>query len=180
MDERAKQIRESHRNCVSVSPHFAGGADFMSSWNAICDRAESRIEVLIGQLRDMGVKAVHPNDGWVKRGNDGIPYSVSFTYPDFIDKIEIGDKIALKGFFNRELQSDFVKLYEVTGIIPWGCSYINYEIKPTNEIYMYHESGELELFKKSFISFTPDNIKLIIAGGITAVIISLFMSMVLR
>ena len=152
MNDRAKRDSDSYRNCVSVSPYFAGGAEFMSSWNAICDQADNRIYKLIKQLRAMGVKAVHPNDGWVNRKDDGTPYRVSFCYPDFIDPIEVGDKVALKGFWDKKFQSDFVKLYEVTGIETYGGGhYNNYDIKHTDEVYVYHKDGELELLTKRMI-----------------------------
>jgi hypothetical protein len=139
----AQRLNREYRSCVSVSPYFKGGAEFMKSWHEICDRAETRVSVLINQLREMGVKAVHPNDGWVSRENN-IPYQVHFCYPDFIDDINVGDKIALKRGYDLRFKADVVELFEVT-YIDDNFGYINYGIKYSEEIYIYHEDGRLEL-----------------------------------
>jgi len=143
MDERNKQRNDELRGCVSVSPYFAGGDRLMASWNAICDRAEKRVEVLARQLRGMNVRAVHPNDGWVKR-NDGIPYEVFFCYPDFIDAIKVGDKIALKRTYEKRLNNvDVVELFEVIEYRPW-FDRMSYGIEYSGERFIYHEDGTLE------------------------------------
>ncbi len=52
---------------------------------------EKRERVWIEKLRTLGVKMVHPDDGWVKREtNELCP-----TYPQFDDGVCIGDLIAL-------------------------------------------------------------------------------------
>lgn len=43
------------------------------------------------QLRAQGVKAAHPDDGWVDRQCN----SVQFVYPAFDDGVQVGDLIAL-------------------------------------------------------------------------------------
>jgi len=45
----------------------------------------------ITALRAAGVKAAHPDDGWVNREHN----TVFFCYPQFDDGVEIGDLIAL-------------------------------------------------------------------------------------
>lgn len=45
----------------------------------------------IAALRDAGVKAAHPDDGWVDR----VENTVYFCYPQFDDGVGIGDLIAL-------------------------------------------------------------------------------------
>lgn len=45
----------------------------------------------IAQLRADGVKAAHPDDGWVDREKN----AVSLCYPQFNDGLDIGDRLAL-------------------------------------------------------------------------------------
>jgi hypothetical protein len=45
----------------------------------------------VADLRAGGVKAAHPDDGWVDRKRD----RVHLCYPQFDDGVEIGDTIAL-------------------------------------------------------------------------------------
>ena len=45
----------------------------------------------IAELRAAGVKAAHPDDGWVDRDVD----TVYFCYPQFDDGVAVGDLIAL-------------------------------------------------------------------------------------
>lgn len=45
----------------------------------------------VAELRAGGVKASHPNDGWVDRA----AYKVHLCYPQFNDGLEVGDLLAL-------------------------------------------------------------------------------------
>jgi len=45
----------------------------------------------ISKLKSQGVKAAHPNDGWVDRENN----VVRFAYPQFNDGVKVGDTIVL-------------------------------------------------------------------------------------
>lgn len=45
----------------------------------------------IDKLRALGVKAAHPNDGWVDRDLN----RVHLTYPHFAGRLEVGDLLAL-------------------------------------------------------------------------------------
>ena len=145
MDEYISSLR--------VSPEFEQGNKFMISWNDIWTRQKNRDREVVRQLRDMGIKAVHHNDGLVKR-NEGVPYEVHFCYPDFIEIIHIGDKIALKGW-DKELSHECVSIYEVTDIRPWNLffqidpKYVSYKIKHINKRYLRYEDGRLELVDNS-------------------------------
>lgn len=46
----------------------------------------------VEELRAMGVKAAHPDDGWVHRTDDPC---VHLEYPDFNDGLGVGDLLAL-------------------------------------------------------------------------------------
>ena len=45
----------------------------------------------IASLREQGVKAAHPDDGWVNRDRN----EVYLSYPDFNDGLGVGDLLAL-------------------------------------------------------------------------------------
>jgi len=60
-------------------------------WNDICDEYEKGKENAIQKLRNEGVKAAHPDDGWVDREKN----YVILTYPQFNDGVDVEDVIAL-------------------------------------------------------------------------------------
>lgn len=45
----------------------------------------------VSSLREQGVKAAHPDDGWVNRDKD----EVQFVYPQFMDGVSNGSIVAL-------------------------------------------------------------------------------------
>lgn len=49
----------------------------------------------VAQLRSIGIKAAHPDDGWVDRKKSEHHDFVQFSYPQFDDGVRAGDKIAL-------------------------------------------------------------------------------------
>ena len=68
-----------------------GRPDLVSKWHEICDKQERDKREWCERLRREGIKAAHPDDGWVDREDN---YLI-FAYPQFRDKVEIGDQIAL-------------------------------------------------------------------------------------
>ena len=71
--------------CVSGDP------DAVATFASISRSMESDQNAWIASLRAAGVKAAHPDDGWVDRERD----TVFFCYPQFDDGVAIGDLIAL-------------------------------------------------------------------------------------
>ena len=65
-------------------------------------------QIWIEKLRADGVKACHPNDGWVDRENN----KIHLCYPLFNDGVGVGDKIML-GWVNDKKSE---RLVEVTKI----------------------------------------------------------------
>lgn len=61
------------------------------SFIAICQEAQKKEDIWIEKLRESGVAAAHPDDGWVNRKEN----SVHFCYPIFDDGVIVGEKIAL-------------------------------------------------------------------------------------
>lgn len=85
------------------------GNDFMLGFPEIFRESNRKEKEIIRKIKETGAKACHPNDGWVKRDEDGKPLEAIFCYPDFRYEIEIGDLIAL-----REGDRRF-SLHRVTG-----------------------------------------------------------------
>lgn len=82
----------------------AAGDEFQRNWVRICMEAANEERDWIARLRAEGVKAAHPDDGWVDREAN----SVHFAYPQFDDGVEVGGLIAL-GWPDRH------RLVRVTG-----------------------------------------------------------------
>lgn len=61
------------------------------SWMRIGREMEAEKKAWIADLRAYGVKAAHPNDGWVDREK----HEVFLCYPQFNDGVTVGDTIAL-------------------------------------------------------------------------------------
>lgn len=68
-----------------------GHPKFVSLYKGIAISMEQEQEVWIASLRAAGVKAAHPDDGWVNREKN----TVSLVYPQFDDGATHGDLIAL-------------------------------------------------------------------------------------
>lgn len=58
---------------------------------AVCEEAERQEATWIATLRSQGVKAAHPDDGWVNRDAS----KVLLQYPQFNDGLSAGDTLAL-------------------------------------------------------------------------------------
>jgi hypothetical protein len=65
--------------------------EFLAGWRDICVKAQKEQDRWISNLRAAGIKAAHPDDGWVDRENN----TVHFSYPQFDDGCAIGDRVAL-------------------------------------------------------------------------------------
>lgn len=60
-------------------------------WDSIGADTATQQREASARLRATGVKAEHPDDGWVDRERN----SVQFCYPRFNDGVDVGDLIAL-------------------------------------------------------------------------------------
>lgn len=155
MDEIERQRQQSLNSIGTPRP------DLATKWKDICNRAADKSYRICEQLDSMGVKALHPNDGWIKRDDKNEPYEVYFCYPKFLLPILIGDKIALSGWEYAKYECETVRLFEVTGIVKiTGYGFENkptYSVKSTGERYKVSEIGELtwipEAKENKLISF---------------------------
>jgi hypothetical protein len=74
-----------------VKSNAIAGDDFVIEYANICRQMQEKKREWIEILRSDGVKAAHPDDGWVNREEN----KVHLTYPQFNDGVGIGDRIAL-------------------------------------------------------------------------------------
>jgi len=93
---------------VTVNFNCEHGHEFVNTYYDVVAKAKERDKKWIKELRDNGVKACHPNDGWVDRELN----RVHFAYPQFNDGVNVGDKIMLGWSFDEKRQ----RLVEVTDI----------------------------------------------------------------
>lgn len=75
----------------SMKNLVSGDAAFVALWHEICDEDDRLEREWISGLRAAGVKAAHPDDGWVDRRAN----TVCFVYPQFNDGARVGDLVAL-------------------------------------------------------------------------------------
>ncbi len=71
-----------------------GDSSFVSSYEEIVKKNNKLRSEWAEKLKLDGVKASHPDDGWVDRKEN----YVQFCYPQFIESIEVGDEVALGDF----------------------------------------------------------------------------------
>lgn len=69
----------------------SGDPAMVALWLDVCREMNAAQEAWIAELRAQGVKAAHPDDGWVDRKNN----TLQFVYPQFNDGAEAGDLVAL-------------------------------------------------------------------------------------
>jgi hypothetical protein len=105
----------SIRSCIR-----GGDAEAVRLWHQVCDEMETAQARWIAELRAAGVKAAHPDDGWVDREHN----TLQFAYPQFNDDAKVGDLVAL-GWHpseHRPLQHRIVRLTGFTaGLLGMGC-----------------------------------------------------------
>lgn len=80
--------------------------EIIKAWNDFEVEYQNKIKECCDYLKSKGIKAFHPDDGWVNREEN----YVEFSYPHFLLDIKVGDKIALGGY-------DKYRICEVTEII---------------------------------------------------------------
>jgi len=68
-----------------------GDPSIVALWHQIGREMDDEQNAWIAELRKQGVKAAHPDDGWVDRKNN----TLQFTYPQFNDGAQAGDLVAL-------------------------------------------------------------------------------------
>ncbi len=102
--------------------------EFAKTWADACRQGQVEQDNWIAALRAEGVKAAHPDDGWVDRERN----EVRPSYPQFNDGVAVGDVIAL-GWPSRHrlVRVTSVGTYGVIGTWPaWGFEKIEDPVFP--------------------------------------------------
>lgn len=81
-------------NHLDLIPLASGDPSFVQTWIDICREGHRKEQAWLEELRRLGIKAAHPDDGWVDRRKN----SVFFCYPYFNLHPEVGDRIALGNY----------------------------------------------------------------------------------
>lgn len=89
----------------------SGQAGAVATMRGISTTMEQQQSEWIAALRDAGVKAAHPDDGWVDRERN----TVFFCYPQFDDGVAVGDLIAL-GWPQWNSKKPQHRIVRVTGL----------------------------------------------------------------
>lgn len=76
---------------LDLIPLCSGRSDFVTTWSNVCHEGHRRERAYIAALRQRGISAAHPNDGWVKRDEQ----KLHFCYPHFNDGAKTGSLVAL-------------------------------------------------------------------------------------
>lgn len=79
---------------------ISGNPSVVKSWINSCEESKNKQQNWINKLRKNGIKAAHPDDGWVDRINN----KIHFCYPHFNDGAKVGDLIVLGWHFNEKKQ----------------------------------------------------------------------------
>ena len=69
----------------------SGDPSIVALWHQIGREMAAAEAEWIASLREQGVKAAHPDDGWIDRKNN----TLKFVYPQFNDGAGVGDLVAL-------------------------------------------------------------------------------------
>ena len=105
-------------------------SNFLVSWRKICLESQTRHDEWIIDLRAQGVKAAHPNDGWVDRKNRVI----NFAYPQFFDHPKVGDYVVLGWPPHSDTESKNILVRITTIMEPLYCYEIVETLSPEQKV----------------------------------------------
>lgn len=75
----------------TLKPLCVGTHAFAQHFRDACDALQAAHDAWVSTLRGQGVRAAHPDDGWVNREHN----TVAFVFPYFNDGLAPGDMVAL-------------------------------------------------------------------------------------
>ena len=96
-----------------IVPGLAGREDLVHRFEDITLKQEIETAQWVKFLQSLGVKAAHPDDGWVNREEN----YVQLVYPQFNDSPKVGDIICLGQSFNNKNRLVRVTKKPITGIL---------------------------------------------------------------
>jgi len=91
-----------------MSSAVSGRHEFVNHWRGIVQEGFQKETKWIEELKRCGVKAAHPNDGWVDREN----LKFQLVYPQFNTGVDVGDLVCL-GSASEPEKNRIVKVIEI-------------------------------------------------------------------
>jgi hypothetical protein len=88
---RMNTFTDKKSGIVISSNNSQVGNDFLASFVRASQEYDEKEDEWVKTLRLSGVKAAHPDDGWVNRTKN----CFQFSYPQFNDGVSVGDLVAL-------------------------------------------------------------------------------------
>lgn len=107
---------------LALIPLASGEQRFLDSWTKTCLEGHRRERAYIAALRARGIKAAHPDDGWVKHETN----ELHFCYPHFNDGAKTGDLVALGYEFDTTTR--IVRLLDFTTGTLSGMRWWRFEV----------------------------------------------------
>lgn len=96
---------------LSTGSVVSGEAQYVEQAIAIDQRFQQEERSWVARLRAQGIKAAHPDDGWVHRDTN----KIHLEYPQFNDGLGVGDLLALGWAHRRDY-----RIVRVTKVEPVG------------------------------------------------------------
>jgi hypothetical protein len=96
-----------------------GQEDLVHNFEEITIKQNIETQQWINFLISLGVKAAHPDDGWVNREKN----SIKFAYPHFNNNPKVGDVICLGWANHNKNRLVRVIKYPITGILSKSREY---------------------------------------------------------
>lgn len=123
----------------------SGRADIVSLCRGIENNMQAEQQAWVEMLRACGVKAAHPDDGWVNR----VDNILQPCYPQFDDGVEVGDTIALgwPQWGDKTPRHRLVRVVEITRGRLFGTLLWKFEPIPTITV------GRATLFQRAVVLF---------------------------
>ena len=100
-------------------PNVSGRPDLIKRWDKITREQKQAKAEWIKTLIGLGIKAAHPDDGWVDRTEN----YVDFCYPHFNFKPKVGDLICLGSHYDDDNRIVQVIRKKTGGIIRPSTKY---------------------------------------------------------
>jgi len=148
-----------HYLCKSTNP------EFQQVWRDACNKQIEDERIWVKNLRSAGIKAAHPNDGWVDRDKN----TITLMYPQFNDNAGVGSLIMLgwpgDSIYDKGILIRLIKKIDNTlGRVPkWRFNYVYGKYKTKREWLNKHGAaartiGWFMYGGKYFDSVIPDRL----------------------
>jgi hypothetical protein len=105
----------------------SGRRNIIERWDKIAEQNGIEAAQWVRFLRSLGIKAAHPDDGWVDRAEN----NVIFCYPQFNDKPKVSDLVVLGSHYNSKNRIVRITRAAKWGIVSRSTKYYFEQVSPT-------------------------------------------------